>query len=204
MNQILFKKYLFFILLFTLFIVPNKNTFGQKNNPKDDPIINENDNKFPMYRFHVGLPRGFTFMVEKKIFKNTTFVINTASTLSINYNISNNNIFSWNSNFLASTELRYYYNLNARKYKNRTTQHFSGAYLSVEPIFVSNPYFATNSSHLDVSTYYGVLGNIGFQRQNKNNDYFTISLGYGYSPEFSSKNIDFFQFKIGIGKFLEW
>ena len=204
MNKLLYKKYIIFVLFFTLFIVHNKNTFGQKNNLKEDPIINENDNNFPMYRFHVGLPRGFTFMVEKKIFKNTTFVINTASTLSINYNISNNNIFSWNSNFLASTEIRYYYNLNTRKYKNRTTQHFSGAYLSVEPIFVSNPYFAINSSHLDAPSYYGVLGNIGFQRQNKNNDYFTISLGYGYSPEFSSKNIDFFQFKIGIGKFLEW
>ncbi|MCX8481195.1 MAG: hypothetical protein ORN58_04670, partial [Sediminibacterium sp.] len=198
------NKYLILILFFTLLIVPNTIILGQKNTPTDSNLINDNDNKFPMYRFHVGLPRGFTFMVEKKIFKNTTFVINTASTLSVNYNISNNNIFSWNSNFLASTEIRYYYNLNARKYKNRTTQHFSGAYLSVEPLFVSNPYFAINSSHLDAPSYYGVLGNIGFQRQNKNNDYFTISLGYGYSPDFSSKNIDFFQFKIGVGKFLDW
>lgn len=144
-----------------------------------------------LYKIKIIAP-GFAY--EKSISKNTSIALETSVLAGLNLRDSESNYFF--SPYLES-QFRYYYNLQKRISKNKSTAGNSGSYFAIETSY----YFKPINTREFKSVYDGfnVGGVWGFQKTYKSgiNLGSNLGLAYNFSPNQVKKLLPVINFGVG-------
>jgi hypothetical protein len=169
-NFPLMKFFLLAVLLLPLIVLCQPGQF----NPKEEDPHKSEINK-DIFRAFLSLATdtkfSFNANYEREIAKPFTLFVKGGPAIDRRYIATDafgSKQYSWVLNAAASAELRWYFNLNNRIRRQKTTRNFSAAYISIEELLRSSPLIVINKNRDEIPAgSAAAFINIGLQKQHK-------------------------------------